>query len=109
MTCHRFLRFGTLTIVTSDSRLRQLEDVLFLYTNPEEYGFNDCLVAVDRDTLNTFMESSAQPNLLPCDEVVYELAHMLMDEYRMIMPRDAYEAITLYRFLRNEITSALNT
>jgi len=58
------------------------------------------------------MESSAQPNLLPCDEDVCELAQMLMDEYRyyrMIMPRDAYQAITLYRFLRNEITSALNT
>ena len=43
----------------------------------------------------------------PCDRDVFELCLILVEENKWSVPKDPYDAITLYKFLREAILNNL--
>ena len=48
-------------------------------------------------------EESSQRDEFPCDRDMFELCLILIDENNWSIPKDAYDAVTLYKLLRDEI------
>ncbi|VDI11446.1 Hypothetical predicted protein [Mytilus galloprovincialis] len=69
-----------------------------LYSVPEVYGTSDYVTSPDIDEVEICLEQSTYCSL-PCDEDIYDLANLYMEELGHSLPTDAFEAATLYRCL----------
>ena len=59
------------------------------------------LCDIDPDRLKVCTEECTFYNGIHCDEDIYYLVHLYMEENDWSMPRDAYEAAEVYISLRN--------
>lgn len=74
-----------------------------MYTAPDLYGVNDCFKEVNLDHVDLCdLECVKKTNIL-CDEVVYRLCAITLEEMRLILPSDPYDMCDLYISLRQEI------
>ena len=72
------------------------------------YGVQDYLHTVPQDTIDICMEQCTMKGPLPCDETVYELCSLLMEEHTRQQPDSGEEAVLLYQFLREQIIMELS-
>ncbi|XP_030578347.1 uncharacterized protein LOC115796976 [Archocentrus centrarchus] len=76
---------------------------VLMYTLPEMHGAEDCLKTIDLEELALCKEECTPKSQYPCDETVFDLCCLLMQEKGWDAPRDAFSAAELYLLLRNEI------
>ncbi|KAG8002324.1 hypothetical protein GBF38_012782 [Nibea albiflora] len=74
-----------------------------MYTLPEMYSAEDNLKAVDMDELALCKEDCTPKSQYPCDDTVFHLCCLLMQEKGWDAPKDAFSAAELYILLRTEI------
>ena len=75
-----------------------------MYTCAERlYGAEDYLHRVPQNTIDVCMEQCTLKKNLPCDETVYDLCNLLMDECGRQHADSGEKAVLDYQFLR-EIT-----
>ena len=72
-----------------------------LYNAPQMFGYQDQLVNVPENEIEICMEETIPKDLLPCDETVFELCHIFMEEHGWELPENPAEAATLYVSLRD--------
>lgn len=75
-----------------------------MYTVPSLYDAQDKLKPVDADEVALCKEECTPKSQIPCDETVYELSVLLMQENHWNRPTDAFEAAELYTLLREAIS-----
>ncbi|XP_035990558.1 uncharacterized protein LOC118562959 [Fundulus heteroclitus] len=73
---------------------------ILMYTVPQEYDAEDCLKTVDMEEVAVCKEECTPKSQFPCDETVFELCLLLMQENEWEAPTDAYNAAELYTSLR---------
>jgi len=78
-----------------------------LYYTPELYNTPDYLQIVPKDTSDVCLAECISESTLPCDETVFDLCTLLMDELHFQWPTDVYEALELYHKLRDHINNLL--
>ncbi|KAK0154136.1 hypothetical protein N1851_003760 [Merluccius polli] len=78
-----------------------------LYALPQLYGTRDFLSPVEDEHLQLCKDECVFRRPIPCDPDVYELCNILMVESHLTLPRDPYQAVNLYRHLREAITASL--
>ncbi|KAK0153303.1 hypothetical protein N1851_005037 [Merluccius polli] len=76
---------------------------ILMYTIPQIYGGEDHLKTIDMEELALCKEDCTPKRQYPCDETVFELCCLLMQENGWDAPRDAFSAAELYTSLRTEI------
>lgn len=81
---------------------------ILMYTLSEMYGAEDNLKTVDMEELALCKEECTPKSQYPCDETVFDLCCLLMQEKGWDTPRDAFSAAELYTLLRIEINLLLN-
>ncbi|KAL3857639.1 hypothetical protein ACJMK2_012286 [Sinanodonta woodiana] len=74
---------------------------VLLYTFSHLYGFDNLICQADNLDIEVCEEECQAKNDLPCDEDLYELCLILMDENDWNQPEDPYEAVNLYQELRS--------
>jgi hypothetical protein len=74
---------------------------IMLYDIPELYGTRDYMCDVDLNRIDVCAQECTFYNGIPCDEDIYPLACLYMDEHGWLMPSDPYEAVDLYVSLRD--------
>lgn len=80
---------------------------ILMYTLPDMYGAEDRLKTVDMDELALCREECTPKSQYPCDETVFDLCCLLMQEKGWDAPTDAFSAAELYTLLRNEILQSV--
>ncbi|CAJ1081207.1 uncharacterized protein LOC115783333, partial [Xyrichtys novacula] len=80
---------------------------VLLYTAPQIYGREDRLKLFDQEEVDLCKEECTPKGQLPCDETVYDLSVLLMQENGWNTPKDAFEAAELHMLLREEIKNNL--
>ncbi|XP_041360504.1 uncharacterized protein LOC121376794 [Gigantopelta aegis] len=78
-----------------------------LYCLPHLHGYTDCLCQVEPLDIEVSCDEILDERETPCDEDVYELCTILMDENNLSPARDAYAAVDMYIELRTEIKRVL--
>lgn len=73
---------------------------------PELYNTIDYMCTVDEESVEVCLEECTFLEY-PCEEDVYELACMYMQENTWRNPNDAYEAADLYILIRNAFNSEI--
>lgn len=82
---------------------------ILLYTIPEYYGKQNCLCNVDERDIQLCDEETITLNHMnPCDDTIFELCSLLMEENNWVNPTDADAGVKLYLELRREIRDSLN-
>ena len=76
---------------------------VLLYTAPQISGREDRLKLLDQEEVDLCKEECTPKGQLPCNETVYDLSVLLMQENGWNTPKDAFEAAELYTLLREEI------
>lgn len=76
---------------------------VLMYTVPSLYDAEDGLKPVDNQELVVCREECTPKSQIPCDETVYDLSVLLMQENHWSNPTDAFEAAELYTLLREVI------
>ncbi|KAK1143785.1 hypothetical protein AOXY_G36641 [Acipenser oxyrinchus oxyrinchus] len=79
-----------------------------MYTCKELYGAQDYLCSVTDDEVNACLEECTPKGPFTCDETVFELCSLLMEEEDRQKPHCAEEAALLYHFLRDKILEGLS-
>ncbi|MGH0128997.1 UNVERIFIED_CONTAM: hypothetical protein FKN15_037098 [Acipenser sinensis] len=79
-----------------------------MYTCKELYGAQDYLCSVTDVEVNACLEESTPKGPFTCDETVFELYSLLMEEEDQQKPHCAEEAALLYHFLREKILEGLS-
>lgn len=78
-----------------------------MYALPEMYNVNDCLCPVPLEEI-IICESECTPkNGYPCEQNLFELCCIIMDELHLEAPTNSEEAVNLYLVLRAEVHSLL--
>ncbi|XP_046569551.1 uncharacterized protein LOC124277874 [Haliotis rubra] len=77
-----------------------------MYNCPGVYGTHTFLCDVAQETVGLCSEETT-PKGLPCDETVYELCTLLIEENGKQKATSAEEAVILYQFLREEVIRGL--
>lgn len=80
---------------------------ILMYTLPQIYGREDKVKTIDMEELLLCKEECTPKGKYPCDETVFELCCLLMEENGWDAPLDAFLAAELYTKLRSEILSLL--
>lgn len=81
---------------------------ILMFSMPQLYGAGeDKLQPVLPEEVAVCKEECTPKGQYPCDETVFELCILLMDENGWDAPLDAYAAAELYSLLRNEILENL--
>ncbi|KAJ8284258.1 hypothetical protein COCON_G00031080 [Conger conger] len=93
---------------THKIRARPGQDVhggrpVIMYTVPQVYGAEDKLKTVDLEEVVVCKDECTPKSQLPCDETVFELCVLLMQENGWDAPTDAFDAAELYTSLRTVI------
>ncbi|XP_038133904.1 uncharacterized protein LOC119778637 [Cyprinodon tularosa] len=78
-----------------------------MYALPQLYGTRDFLSLVEDEHIQLCKDECVFRQLIPCDPDVYGLCNILMSESHLTLPRDPYQAVNLYRHLREAITAAI--
>ncbi|XP_061096945.1 uncharacterized protein LOC133127793 [Conger conger] len=76
---------------------------VIMYTVPQVYGAEDKLKTVDLEEVVVCKDECTPKSRLPCDETVFELCVLLMQENGWDAPTDAFDAAELYTSLRTVI------
>lgn len=71
-------------------------DLLFFYSAHQIYNTNDYLIEVDYCRLAKCKEECLFIDNVMCDEDVFELCNIIVEENEMQMRRDPFEGMTLY-------------
>jgi hypothetical protein len=71
-----------------------------MYNTPAEFGAHDYLMPVDPGKIAACKTETIPKGPYPCDQIVFDLACLLMEENNLQMPKDANAAINLYMTLR---------
>ncbi|KAJ8314828.1 hypothetical protein KUTeg_006978, partial [Tegillarca granosa] len=79
-----------------------------LYNAPEMFGGNDKLCHLNADDYEICKEETVDLPDIPCDDTVYELCCLLMEEGGWDLPLNTQDGIELYMNLRNSIRSIYN-
>ena len=79
---------------------------VLLYTAPQIFGGEDRLKLVDQEEVDLYKEECRFKGQLLCDETVFDLSVLLMQENGWT-PKDAFDAAELYKLLREEIRNNL--
>ncbi|CAC5402253.1 unnamed protein product [Mytilus coruscus] len=102
-----------MSLLSSKTTLRDLEGFMViagrpyvLYSIPEVYGTSDYVRSPDIDEVEICLEQSTYCSL-PCDEDIYDLANLYMEEIELGLPTDAFEAATLCRCLLEQFETDL--
>ncbi|XDV33831.1 hypothetical protein PO909_004099 [Leuciscus waleckii] len=74
-----------------------------MFMAPQLYGTEDFIVHQDRDDLQTAEDACLFLSAVPCDEEVFDLCTIFMEERHLSFPRDRQEALELYVELRNVV------
>lgn len=82
-----------------------------MYTLPDMYGAEDNLKtihsiqdnSIDMEELALCKDESTPKSQYPCDDTVFDLCCLLMQEKGWDTPRDAFSTAELYTLLRTEI------
>lgn len=77
-----------------------------MFSRPQLYAAEDKLQPVLEEEM-AVCRSASPKGQYPCDETVFALCILLMDENVWDAPLDAYTAAELYSLLRNEILENL--
>lgn len=77
-----------------------------MYQTPEVYRAQDYKIIIPNEKIEA-CRSECKYLRNPCDDVVYELCNLIMEEENIPQPDDPYRALDLYRYLRNEINKIL--
>lgn len=80
---------------------------VLMFSMPQLYGGEDKLQPVLEEEIVVCKEECTPKGQYPCDETVFELCTLLMDENDWDVPLDAYAAAELYSLLRYEILDNL--
>ncbi|KAL3873521.1 hypothetical protein ACJMK2_036627 [Sinanodonta woodiana] len=80
---------------------------VLLYTLSHLYGFDNLICQVDNLDIEVCEEECQAKNDLLCDQDLYELCLILMDENDWNQPEDPYKAVNLYQELRSCIKITL--
>lgn len=78
-----------------------------MYSFPELHSVQDKLKSVDMDEVTACAEECTPKGQFPCDETVFELCCLLMEENEWHAPADPLSAADLYISLRREILDNL--
>lgn len=78
-----------------------------MYSFPELHGVQDRLKSVDMEEVTACTEECTPKGQFPCDETVFELCCLLMEEKGWDAPADPLTAADLYISLRKEILDNL--
>lgn len=80
---------------------------VMMFNVPETYGTQDYLVPVDDDKVKMCEDHCTFKSELPCDEDIFEMCCILMEESGLSLPHDPDEAVSLYKTLRRNLLQAL--
>ncbi|KAK0134343.1 hypothetical protein N1851_005019 [Merluccius polli] len=80
---------------------------VLLYTAPQIFGGEDRLKLFDQEEIDLCKEECRPKGQLPCDEDVFDLSVLLMQEHGWDIPKDAFDAAELYTLLREEVRNNL--
>lgn len=80
---------------------------LMMYHLPQLFGAIDYLKPVSQDAVDACREECLQRGPYSCDETVFTLSCLLMEENHLHPPTTPDEAIELYMFLRSCIVANL--
>ena len=72
-----------------------------MYTCPHAYGVDDCICRVDMVEVGYCEEESRPKGQYPCDETIFELCCIYMQENNLSPPSLDMDALGLYCALRN--------
>ena len=78
-----------------------------MYYCPEFYGTHDYSNPVTEPQLAVCVGETRPKGPYTCDEAVYELCSLLMEENNRLPPSTAEEGVVLYNFLRQLILAEL--
>lgn len=78
-----------------------------MYYVPELYGCEDYLVSAADDEVALCKNDSTFRKSLPCDEDVFNLCCIIMNEQHLNVPCDAVSALDLYFELRQAVSRLL--
>lgn len=76
---------------------------VLMYTVPQVYGAEDKLKTVNLEEVAVCKDECISKSQFPCDETVFELCVLLMQENGWDAPTDAFDAAELYTSLRTVI------
>ncbi|XP_034530357.1 uncharacterized protein LOC117805873 [Notolabrus celidotus] len=76
---------------------------VLMYTVPQAYSAEDKLKTVELEEVAVCKEECTPKSQFPCDETVFELCLLLMQENGWEIPSDAFDAAELYISLRTII------
>ncbi|KAG2468467.1 PARP1 polymerase, partial [Polypterus senegalus] len=81
---------------------------ILMHSAPEMYGAEDKLMEVDLEGLALCKGECTPKSQYPCDETVFELCCLLMEEKGWNAPTNAFSDAELYTLLRNEILNEIS-
>lgn len=77
-----------------------------MYEMPELYDTRDYIMPLRNEDILNCQEECTNVNH-PCDEVIFDLCNIILEEKNQLIPKDPYEAIDIYLLLREEINLML--
>lgn len=78
-----------------------------MYSFPELHSAEDRLNPVSMEEVTLCMEECTPKGQFPCDDTVFELCCLLMEENGWDVPADPFAAADLYILLREEILQTI--
>lgn len=80
---------------------------IMMYTCPELYGSQDYINVVPRVHIDSCLEECVHKSPFICDETVFEISTMIMEDNNLQKPKCGETAAVLYQTLRREILAEL--
>lgn len=78
-----------------------------MFMAPQLWGTEDFIVEQDSDDLQTAQEACLFLTAVPCDEEVFDLCTIVMEEQQLSFTKDRLEALELYLELRDAVRSQI--
>jgi len=103
----RLLLYGTVTALEVYEISVLIIRPYIMFTCPELYNTIDYLCAADGVKLECCRQQCLAKTVVPCDDTVFELCCIIMQDSGWDFPYSAREGIDLYINLRREILSLL--
>lgn len=79
-----------------------------MFMAPQLWGTENFIVEQSSDDLQTAQEACVFLTAVPCDEEVFDLCAILMEERQLSFTKDRLDALALYLALRDAIRSQIN-
>lgn len=80
---------------------------IIMYMFPELYSTRDHISLVNSNDAQLCITDCTFRSTTPCDPDISNLCNFLMAESHLQLPRDGYQAVDLYLYLRNSIRSSV--